>query len=336
VTYFGGYLDIPFSFEKGFGDVAAFGAGARTLKERMTQKVVRDRHIVSLAGAATDPAYIEVVNDDMMIFVNQDNSEGAIQDGTYENPYANFTDAQGDERWVDPEEGEDPTWVYVFSWDATPDIFNDGEDTPVVLAEQMVFWGQGYAQYRFGGTNGVSDPDMNPILDGDGDGYVVELADNNEVMGFDITGGEHGIYGNSILNTNIHDNVIWDNTYGVPDSGIHIENYFYGPDISGETLTYTIADNEIYDNYGDGIFLRHTIYGDVDDSLAGLTLNNMISGNAIYDNGEGENLNAVDVANFVIGFDSISGNTFNNTFKSVVVFIGASGSLSNSRIRRKT
>ncbi|NTU43454.1 MAG: hypothetical protein HGA78_10500, partial [Nitrospirales bacterium] len=277
-TFIGGYLDIPFSLEalfsgkspfEGIKNRTAFGKGARPLRERMTEKVVRDRHIQTFEQGGE-----KMVRD--VIFVNQDNPNQG--DGTYENPYHDLASAPGDNRYKDGE------WVYVFSWDENPDTYRN---VGIRLLTDMVLWGQGYRHpvYNLGGG-------LNPILDGgagepvptamiaqNGISSVITLADNNEVMGLTIRNGNHGIYGKDISSTNIHDNTIRSTT--VENSGIHIENAFADTSISGKTLSYRIVGNRIEDNPGSGIYLRTEV---ISPDITGVSIRNTVSDNTIGNN----------------------------------------------------
>ena len=299
-TYIGGYFDIPFSMAdlfccgnpfKSFKSYLNFFKGSRTVRQRMTEKVVRDRHIV--VHAYREKRKRKVAD---IIYVNQDNERYGR--GTYEDPYHDINYVYQDPRY------KPGSWVYVFSWDKKADTYY----THFHLLPRMVLWGQGYRipKYRLGGDG------PRPILDGgygeptvvginaDGyDGYgVVNLADNNEVMGFIIQNGEHGIYGYNIKGTYIHHNIIrWNGEF---DSGIHIENYFNPEEVNGRTLRYVISDNEIYGNAGYGVYLSTQVgsggyldkhlsmetlespdgYGEIRD----LRIENVVANNEVYEN----------------------------------------------------
>ena len=101
-SFFGGYLDIPFSIEnigkgkspfEGFSQAAAFGKGARTLPERMSQKVERDRHITTIATDSKNDTQT-IVKD--MIYVNQDNT--GTQNGSLQHPW-NKSHRRAGKRW---------------------------------------------------------------------------------------------------------------------------------------------------------------------------------------------------------------------------------------------
>lgn len=296
-TFIGAYLDIPFSIEnvfkgknpfEGLKDALAFGKGTRSLKERMVEKVIRDRNIpvYELTGrnSSTDH-YAD------MIYVNQDNSDEG--DGSYENPYQSLDSVPGDELYAPG------AWVHVFSWDNQPDTYY-GTNIQWMLPD-MVLWGEGYKLRNLG-----RGPAFNPILDGGfgevvpvgmtaavvdavsgatGPG-VVNIHDNNEVMGFTIQNGATGIYGNNIKTAYIHDNLIRYNYGGAySDTGIHIENSFTNDEVNGQTLTYRISNNQIVDN-SSGIYLQTNIWGnDSPYELTDITINNIFENNTVQANG---------------------------------------------------
>lgn len=272
-TFIGGYVEIPFSMENllagknpfaGTRDLFTFGQGTRQLKERMTDKVIRDRHIVT-AATETQGGSGQTVVDNQMIFVNQDNPNSG--DGSYENPYQTLGEAEADETRFLP-----GAWIYVFSSDETADTYAGISE--FTMLNDMVFWGQGYVHpvYGLGGGN-------NPILEGNGGDNILHLANNNEVMGFTIQNGWNGISGSQTRAANIHDNIIRSNGR----SGVTIYNSWSPADIDGKTLTFRFADNQILDNDGDGIYVRNYLggVGKVEDSsITNTFTNNTLQGNS--------------------------------------------------------
>jgi len=88
-----------------------------------------------------------------------------------------------------------------------------------------------------------------------------------------------------VKNTYIHGNVIRNNSGWEGKSGIHIENYFTAAEVSGKTLDYVFANNEIYNNYGDGVYLYTEVAGDEESrSVSDLSINNIFVNNDIHDN----------------------------------------------------
>lgn len=290
-TFFGGYLEIPFSIGNlfsgqnpfaGAGELWTFGNRTRELKQRMTDKVVRDRHIVAVRTQTGSGGTTSVV-DDAMIFVNQDNTD-VEREGTYESPWQTLDEAANDELF------QEGAWIYIFSSDETADTY---ENTSFTLLNDQVLWGQGYEHPVYGLGGGPL-----PILDG---GYsevpvgvdadpVIWLANNNEIMGLTIQRGLEGIYldsrleGKTTQSFNIHHNIIRDNLSPTADgSGIHIYNLFDADDLEGKTLSYVITDNRIENNDRAGIYMRHEANN---GELVGTTFDTTISGNTIMSHNE--------------------------------------------------
>ncbi len=281
--FYGGYLDLPFSFEElfrgrnpfvGFQDALAFGKGARSLTERMTDRIVRDRHITAPVHISRKPIKAPGVPE--MIYVDADNPTEGDGSGTLSDPYKDIASVKDDPRWV---EG---AVVYIKSSDSTADTYTN---VKIDLKNNSVLWGQGYRHpvYRLGGG-------PSPILDGVGNDYVIGLANNNEVMGLSILNSNHGIYyGPSITNygasytgikgTNIHDNII--QYTAAPESGIHIENVFSGADVAGIPLVYTFSNNTISNQTGTGIYLKTEISDE--DPVSDISITNRFINNTITD-----------------------------------------------------
>jgi len=272
-TFVSGYLDIPFALDellrggnplRGAKGLLALGKGARSVPERMTEKVVRDRNIKTVAGSAESG---EEVAD--IIYVNEDNTDPGGGDGTLQDPYACLDSL--------PQDAEG--YIYVFSSDGSPDTY---EDTHLALPDNVVLWGEGYYHpvFKLGGSHCGSDPALNPILEGNGSDPVITLGDNNEIMGLTIEGGSEGIHGENIHGTNVHDNIIQGNVG--TGSGIHIENTFSDPaSISGLDLSYIFRDNQVLNNAGDGIFLSTTIEA---PDITGTSITNIFEDNTVQGN----------------------------------------------------
>lgn len=273
-SFVGGYLEIPFSLENlfssknpfvGAGDLLTFGTGTRPFNERMTDKVVRDRHIVTVSTEAEGGAGQAVV-DNQMIFVNQDNPNAG--DGSFENPYQTLDQAASSSRF------QPGAWIYVFSSDANADTY---ANTHFTLLDDQVFWGQGYQHPVYGLGGGI-----NPILDGMGSGNVISLANRNEVMGFTIQNGETGIRGDNIQGANIHDNIIKLNTYYA--GGIYIYNAWTPADVNDKTIAFNFTNNQVLDNASPGIYLANKITGTGTSPLSNLQFENTFSGNIVQGN----------------------------------------------------
>ncbi|MDP8217148.1 MAG: right-handed parallel beta-helix repeat-containing protein, partial [Candidatus Theseobacter exili] len=235
--YVGVRLNVPFDFGNLFkgknpfeGAKAWFKKGSRTMKDRMTEMVIRDLDVITEESdyiedmskkidvtTMEENALRQTLRDDIT-FVSKDYN-GAANDGTFEQPYTTVQDG------VDNAFGA--SYVYV-----------DNEGNPyyenVVLRKNVKLWGSGYAE--FGCESGVK-----PIINGSGktNDNVITLRDNNEIMGLKIKNGGNGIYGNGRSNINIHHNKIYNNK----GTGIFIESKSK-KDIAG----YVISENLIKNN----------------------------------------------------------------------------------------
>jgi hypothetical protein len=272
----------------------------------MTDKVVRDRHIVTAASETSSGGAGQAMVDDQMIFVNQDNTEAKeLQDGSFEHPYRTLDQVMASSRY------RPGAWVYVFSSDGQADTY---ANTRFTLLDDMVFWGEGYTHPVYGLGGGP-----NPILDG---GYgldqfepttmentgVINLANNNEVMGFTVQNGLEGIFGYNIKGTYIHDNLVrWN---GGIRSGIHIDNNWSPAEISGQTLSFRIANNQILENAGDGIYLVNNIRGD--GGLNNTVIANEFTGNTVQGNGSTGVYSRIYASAGDTG-QGITGSSFSNT-----------------------
>lgn len=332
--FYGGYLDIPFSLDelakggspfKGLKEAAQFGKGTRTLPERMTQKVVRDRHITTVADTSNNGHDKTIIVRDM-IYVNQDNT--GDQDGSLKHPWHDLETAQAnDNRWRDSDGTQEGggAWVYVFSWDAHPDTYIP---THAQLGDNMVLWGQGYYMnepgrpWKLGGYKGCSGPEWNPILDGGKellagaslssldpagdrlarlnfeqascDNSVVCLANNNEIMGVTIQNGiEHGIFGYS--DSEMYNDIDHPASY-ITTTNIH---------------NNVIWDNGIFEviKGNSGIHIEN--YIDSADLEGGDVLSYTFKNNTL-DNNVGS---GIFIRNEVFGETDIDGLTINNIFE---------------------
>ena len=253
--YIGARLNVPFNFGNLFsgknpfeGAKAWFKRGSRTMKDRMTEMVIRDLDVITEESdymedlsrkvdvtTVDEVALRQTLRDDIT-FVSKDYT-GAVNDGTFEQPYTTIQDG------VDNAFGD--RYVYVDN-EGNPYVEN------VVMRKNVKLWGSGYAE--FGCESGVK-----PIIDGGGNllSNVLMLRDNNEVMGFMITGGGNGIYSNGRSNINIHHNKIYRNR-GV---GILVECPAK-KNIAGYTITENIIKNNKQTFIGDdGHAISFTIEG---------------------------------------------------------------------------
>lgn len=297
-TFIGGYLDLPFSLGdmlagenpfKGASKLTAFGTGSRSLKDRMTDKVIRDRHITAIARPSHHARAVIDDNGDPIeiIYVNADNTGGDGGDGTSDNPWEDINDAETfDDRY------QDGAWLYVLCDDNTAGCTQS--DVEISLLDDMKLWGQGYMHplYKLGG--GVM-----PTLDGMNGATVVYLGNNNEIMGLEITGDATniGIGADNIESTNIHHNYIHD-----MDSGIQMDNYSSDTDIDGLHLVYTFDNNTITNMDGRGIWLETDIVGD--NSVSNSSITTTISNSTIEDNGHTYDDSGIDISSTIYSDDS--------------------------------
>lgn len=275
--FWGGYLEIPFSLEalaagkNPFIDIKeslALGRGARSLSGRMTDKIVRDRNIVTIKYTGHNP--VTAPGGDNIIYVNADYAGAGF--GTYEAPYPDIASIAADARW------NPGAIVYVFSYDDEADTYNDH----FIMKENTTLWGQGYLHplWQLGG--GVS-----PVLDGQGAGNVITLADGNEMMGLIIQNGERGIYGENITTSYIHDNTIRNNLGAEDPSGaIHIVNNFTDAELSGSSLSLKMNNNQVIDNGDYGIYLATNIASPSEAGLTDTVITGEFAGNTVRSNGD--------------------------------------------------
>ncbi len=273
-VYVGGYLDLPFVLGDlfagknpfaGASELAAFGTGTRDLSARMTDKVIRDRHIVTIAQEeeSFQQARDEDGDEIHIIYTNPDNPEDG--DGTLDDPYSDINDIETDARF------DDGMWIYTFCDDNEAGCTH--ADVDIDLADDMVLWGEGYYYPRYNLAGGEM-----PVLDGTSGATVVNINSDNEVMGFEITDGTLGIGGDGVENTFIHDNYIHDNS----SWGIAITNYDSRASFSDHHVEYVFDNNEITSNSGPGleldIELESTASGSIDDVSITVELTDNIFG----------------------------------------------------------
>ena len=302
--FWGGYLEIPFSFEAlakgenpfaGVKDALNFGKGARNLPERMTEKIIRDRNIVTVKYTGATP--VTPAGGDNIIYVNSDFTGTGL--GTYEAPYQDIASVDADPRWVSG------AVVYVFSTDETADTYT----AHFIMKNDTILWGQGYVHplWHMGGG-------PNPVLDGAGTGSVVTLAQNNEIMGLAIQNGEHGIYGENILTTHIHDNTVRNHLGATDPSGaVHIVNNFTDAELSGSALNFRINNNQITDNGDYGIYINTAVTSPEGQGLDGLTFNEEFLGNTVSGNNDTGIYNYLNINTPVIANVNVASNLTGNT-----------------------
>lgn len=286
-TFAGMTLEIPF----GGGQLFSMGnifksdsKSVRSIDARMLDKVVRDRHIIVPEGQMVDS-----VKHENLIYVNGDNGEVGM--GTKTSPYASLASVESDSRFADG------AVVYVSS---TDDIA-DTHYVNIAMPDNSVLWGQGTEWLGLGGDG------PNPILDGAG-GTVINLGENNMVMGFTIQNGHNGIYGSNVEFADIHDNIIKNNRR----DGITLSFHDWTSEkISNSSMTYNVSNNMILNNGRNGVLMSTALY--VDNSISDVTVDSNFYGNTISGNGAG-------VAIYRSSYSkNISGLVFNNVFTNNII-----------------
>jgi len=228
------------------------------IHDRLFERVVRDIDVKVKTTGIGD--VVKEVPDVEIVYVDNTNNTG-VEDGTLVHPYNTLdkalTDATG--RYIGT--GGTARYVYIFYGDGTSQGLDTGNYT---LVDNAVLWGSGYN----GGYNGI--PVLGyPVID-DLASNIIVLANNNTVMGLEITDGTNGIYGSNISGATITHNIITGN-FG---NGIYLENY-------GVNSGWNITANTITLNSGSGIYL----YNGADSVGEPLLSNVNISGNEITWNG---------------------------------------------------
>ena len=225
--YLGARLNVPFDFGNLFSGRNPFEGAAdrfkkgssRTMRDRMTEMVIRDLDIISdqsdymekTSQTSTDISETtssvgQTLRSDI-VYVDQDYK--GKSDGSLNHPCKSIS------KGVKKAHGN--KYVYVFK-------SNKDYKENVVLEKGVKLWGSG--DVTFGCESGKK-----PVIDGQGNGHAVTLANNTEVSGFKITnsglisstGGVSiarskiiaGVYGENIKRFALRDNRIAGNEYGV-------------------------------------------------------------------------------------------------------------------------
>ncbi len=237
-------------------DYLGYKKGIRPLRERMVDRVVRDIDVTSQETGGQTTQTTEKLHDVTYV----DNSNAGAEDGTLENPYATIQDG------VDNIVGDG--WVYVKE--------GSGDYAAVTLTDDVTLWGSGYD----GGYSGLSVSGVYPVIDGVATG--VTLADNNTVMGFEITGNTTAaVYSTAASTANINHNIITANT----GDGIRLFP-------AAGDLTATITDNTLTGNTGYAVNLV---------SVSGTTMTTTMSGNTLPETRVGFASNSVTTADLGTG-----------------------------------
>ncbi|MFH2138699.1 MAG: inverse autotransporter beta domain-containing protein [Candidatus Omnitrophota bacterium] len=228
----------------------------RKLIDRMTDPVVRDLDIIT----AEKDEYRKIHD---IIFVNNSNDADGLEDGTFEHPHNNLSEA-----FTNPNYGNG-IWIYVQKGDGT----STGYTGTYTLNDQSVLWGEGYRYLDLGGGG-------YPIIDGGAGANVITLGKDNKVMGLQIQNGNRGIYGANCGTVEIRNNVI--TTNGLP--------FGTGLDLvcnAGSTVSATIANNTINSNTGNGLTLKSENFSSFTAVITNNTFNNNTASGIFLTSGGG-------------------------------------------------
>ena len=223
--FVGGYFTIAFdqtlNIKQWFRDLFHLRKGPRSIKERISQPVVRDIDIVSPTRRENGSTVTEV---NKIIHVDNSNSSG-LEDGSVDHPYNTLTEGLAA---MTAGAGD---WLYVAAGDGTA----TGLSGNFTLVNSVVLWGSGYQ--AFAGLGGGTAP----LINAGGSGTAITLAQNNTVEGLTIQNAATGIGGTGSLGTTvIRSNTINSFGGGVGDRlGIDVISTGAG------THNVTIADNFI-------------------------------------------------------------------------------------------
>lgn len=276
----GAYLNLPFSIERLISgenpfspanEEFTFFKGTRNLRDRMTDKVVRDRDIIT-----------NIIKEDLLrdvkdiIYVNSDNAGG---DGTADNPYESFDLAMTDSLWGDN------TIIYITSSDTIADTYVNN----ITLSNGMEVWSSSYLHpiYNLGGSG------ADTIIDGS-TGTIITLADDNSIVGITLSNGDFGIFSDGVydsdplVSTMVYTTLIAGNDIqNMTNSAISITNSYLGAsDVDDIVLNYHIQDNILsFNGGGFGLYLSTIL--DTTGYSRGNTFTYNVSDNIIENNLKG-------------------------------------------------
>lgn len=315
-----GFIKIRYSF----GLPAE--TGVRTIDERMVQFAERDIDIRETSRLGDELTTATGPRDGILItenVVHIDNTADDGGDGSFEDPYNDFTECQADRC------AQTRTLVYVHAGDGTA----AGYDVPFNMTDNQRLIGQGFNLYGIGG-------DRAPTVT-HGATSTIRLANNNEIAGLNLINNRVAIFGNNVTGFNIHDNRIAGstsrgmrivtangNTTGVIANNTISGNANYGvlldndADGASSTQSVTLSNNTITNNTGYGIGIRNAGRNGSSATQTVTLTGNTVSGN---DSGMyGRNLSV----NSGIAMQTI--NAANNSFINNNTFHGVYAANENS------
>lgn len=281
--FIGGYINLPFEIGslwksynpfKGFKKHVGFAQGPRTIRQRMTQMVIRDIDIVASVSDPIIKSAVPVVSN--ILFV--DNQSAAGGDGSFSRPFNTLAGAIASARYVAG------STIYVAEGDGTA----TGYTGNFVMVDNTTIWGQGFQKFQGLGGGGF------PLIDGGGAGDVVRAGTGVEITGLTIQNGNSGIFSSNESNVYVHHNTIISNTL----SGLRV--------ISDDGLTksgFTITNNSFTSNTSEGLRLSSLAAGTVLDNIT-------ISGNTFKNTGAGA-INRVETTGTLSNVTYVN-NTFNS------------------------
>ena len=280
-VYVGGYITFPFSLGKSknpckdWKEMFLFGKGARPLRKRMTDPVIRDLDVISKVSSSTK----ESTEVDGITFVDNSYS-GGLSDGSINRPYTTIQNG------VNNVSGD--KWVYVSQGSGN---YNEN----VTLAENVTLWGSGYN----GGYNGIAAPGY-PVVDANFVSQPIIVASNTTVMGMYGQNGTAGIiYGqDDVSGVNIHHNIA---TGSVSEFGAGVVFYMY----STSTMSNITVTNNTFSNNGNAnVYFNNVSSGTID--------NITVSNNSCLDSGDGisfTNRSTGTISNVAVSNNTCSNNT---------------------------
>ncbi|MEN6558109.1 MAG: right-handed parallel beta-helix repeat-containing protein [Thermoguttaceae bacterium] len=215
--------------------------------QRTDYVVVHSRWEKGVGDAMTDS------DGNVLYFVHTSSTASAGGNGTYENPYSTLAAAQNNSS-----EGD-----YIFLH--ANSVFNDQS---ITLKESQKLWGDGVTHTvltQYGTKTVPKQTGATPILQ-NSSGYAITLANDTEVSGVTISGGQGGITGSSLTHVAIDRVTIGSTTsYGVNlqnSSGtVTIDQFAYSGGTTGAggilfsnyNGTATITDSTLTGGSGTGV-----------------------------------------------------------------------------------
>jgi parallel beta-helix repeat protein len=250
-TEVGLYVRVPFG--------PSPGCRLSRIQRRMVDRIVRDVDVVASNQAIDDPANFA--------------STGVAIDSV------RVVDANDDLSVEVAAAGEDSVVVV----DGSAGIISEG-DTTVLSSGQVVIGGGGSTLNVVGRNTGAqvqfSTPGTRPQVNGTAAGTdVFQIANDSTLTGLDITGGNDGVFGDSVTGFTLRDL----NISGAAEDGVFLDGTNSG-DIRNVVSNLNGDDGFFVNNFNGGTFSSNTAIGNgfgffVDDFNGGTISGNTASGN---------------------------------------------------------